>query len=177
MDQRFVRLLARQQAAGFADLEGAHASITVPVSDRLVNELIAEWTPPSAPVRDVRVRSHADNRIAVQLRVGGASFLPPLSFTLQIDRQPELPSSPVLVLKLTTGGLLAMAGPALRFLDALPPGIRVDHDRIHIDLGQLLERQGLGAAMRALEHLEITTAEGALVVAARLAVRRAGDAS
>jgi hypothetical protein len=171
MDQRLVQLLARQLAAGFADFRGADASITLPVSDRLVNELIAEWTPPSAPVRDVRVRSYADNRLAVQLRIAAAAFFPPVSFTLKVDRQPDLPSSPVLVLRMGMGGLLSMAGPALRFLNALPPGIRVDDDRVHVNLAELLEQRGLGSLLQALERLEITPSEGALVLTVRLAIR------
>ena len=39
MDQRLVRLLRRQAASGFEDLRGAEAAVTLPVSDKLLNEI------------------------------------------------------------------------------------------------------------------------------------------
>lgn len=166
-----LRLFEQQQASGFADLRGTRADLTVPIGDRLLNQIITEALPPSAPVRDLKVRSRADDRITVRFKLGAASFLPPIKLTLVIERQPALPASPVLVLRLETGGLLSVAGPALRFLDALPPGIRVDGDRIHVDLAVLLAERGLAPLLEHAEQIQVTTIEGALVVAIRAVIR------
>jgi hypothetical protein len=171
MDQRLARLLKRQVAAGFEDLRGAEAAVTLPVSDRLLNEIIAEALPSSGRVRDVEVRAQTGNRFAVRARIGGASFLPPLNLTVAIDRQPELPASPSLVLRLERGGLLSLAGPALRFFDALPPGIRIQDDRIHVDLAQLLEARGLSGFLEHLEQLHIDTTEGTTILSVRARIR------
>jgi hypothetical protein len=170
MDQRLQKILMRQQAAGFPDLRGAEASLTLPISDRLLNEILSEGVTLPAQVRELRVHAHAGNRIGVRVKVG-ASFLPAINLTLVIDRQPELPASPVLGLKLELGGLLSLAGPALRFLDALPPGIRVDRDRIYVDLAKLAEQRGLESWLAYLDLLHVETAEGSLVVTLRAAVR------
>jgi hypothetical protein len=167
MDQRLLRLLNRQVATGLEDLRGAEAAVTLPVSDRLLNEIITEALPSPAKVRDLDVRAQPGNRFAVRAKVAAASFLPALNLTVAIDRQPELPASPVLVLRLELGGLLAVAGAALRFFDALPPGIRVENDRVHVDLAQLLERQGLSGLLEHLEHLHITTTEGTTILSVR----------
>ena len=173
MDERLRRLLMRQQASGFEDLGGAEAALTIPVSDRLLNEIIAEALPRPSPVRDLHVAPKAGDRFAVRGRLTAASFLPALNLSLVIDRQPEFPGFPVLVLRLESSGLLSLAGPALRFIDALPKGIRVEQDRIHVDLPALLERHGLVSYLAFVEQLRVNTIEGALILTVRAAVRPA----
>ena len=62
-------LFRRQQASGFQDLRGAEASLTLPVSERLLNEAIAESLPRSAGVRELHVRPQAGDRFAVEPEV------------------------------------------------------------------------------------------------------------
>ena len=171
MDPRLEALIAGLRASGFSDLRGARADLTLPISDRLLTEALAQALPASAPVRDVEVTSRTANRIGLRFRVAAASFLPPLNVTLTVDEQPRLPASPVLILKLETGGLLSMAGSALRFLDALPPGLRVVGDRVHVDIGRLLAERGLAELLEYTEHIEVTTRAGAVVVGIRAVVR------
>lgn len=177
MDPRLAALLTRQRQRQFSDLAGAHAVVTLPVSDRLLNEAVTEALPPSAPVRDLHLTTLAGNRIRVRFKVGSATFLPAINLTLVIERQPELPRSPVLVLRMEMGGLLSLAGPALRFLDALPPGVRVDQDRIFVDLARLLAEHGVAELLEFAEDLQVTTTDGSLVVGIRASVdpRRQAD--
>jgi hypothetical protein len=170
MDPRLAALLTQQRQRQFSDFAGAQAVVTLPISDRLLNEAVTEALPPSAPVRDLQLASLAGNRMRVRFKVGSATFLPAINLTLVIERQPELPRSPVLVLRMEMGGLLSLAGPALRFLDALPPGIRVDQDRIFVDLAKLLAERGLSELLDFAEELNVTTANGALVVGIRASV-------
>jgi len=172
VNQRFVRTLMRQQAAGFEDLRGADVSATVPISERLLNELIQESLPASVPVRDLHVAPQAGDRFAVRGRFGSSPLIPSLKVTVLIHRQPDLPSSPALVLKLEMGALTAFAGPALRFLDALPPGMHVDGDRIHVDLAKLLEQRGLGQYLGFIRQLEVHTTDGAVAASIRAGVPR-----
>jgi hypothetical protein len=164
------RVLERQQAIGFEDLRGADVSATVPISERLLNEWIRESLPQSIPVRDLHVAPLSGDRFVVRARVGSASFLPPLKVTVLIDRQPQLPTSPVMGLKLEMGALMSLAAPVLRFLDALPPGIRVDRDRILVDIAALLDRRGLGRYLEYVHALEVHTIDGAVVATIRAGV-------
>jgi hypothetical protein len=170
MDPRLAALVRRQLEAGFPDLRGARADVTLPISDRLLNEAISEVLPASAPVRDLKLTSRPGNRIRVRCRIAAASFLPPINLTLLIERQPQLPASPILVLKLETAGLLSFAGSALRFLEALPPGVWIEQDRIHVDLSALLAERGLAGLLEFAEQVHVTTTEGALVIAIRAVV-------
>ena len=73
------------------------------------------------------------------------------------------PASPVLVLTMEASGFSSLAGPALRFLGALPPGIRVDARRIPVDLAERSSRPaGLGGYLEYVRGTsEINTVEGA----------------
>lgn len=167
MDERLERLLRQQLDSGFADLRGAEAAITLPLSERLLNELVAEAVPSSAPVRDLQIAPEAADRFSVRLRVGSSPLIPRLKIALSIDRQPELPASPVLVLKMESAGLMTLAGPMLRLLNALPAGIAVHDDRIHIDLRALADRRGLASFLDYLTELRVNTLPGAVVVTLR----------
>ena len=171
VDERLMRLFLRQLASGFHDLSGADAALTLPVSERLLNEAIAEGMPRPARVRDLHVKPLAGDRVAVRARIGSSPLIPALNLSLSIDQQPIFPASPVLVLKMETSGLLSLAGPALRFLDGLPAGIRVEHDRIFVDVGKLLEVRGLGHYLEYIKDLSVNSVEGALVLSVRASIR------
>jgi hypothetical protein len=170
VDERFAELFRRQLASGFEDVRGADASITLPVSERLLNEVIARTIPRSAPVRELHVKPEAGNRFLVRARIGSSPLLPPISLTLSIDRQPEFPASPVLILRLQMSGLLSLAGPALRFMNALPPGIRVEHDRVYVDLPTLLETRHLASYLDYVKELRVNTLDGTVVLSIRAGI-------
>jgi hypothetical protein len=167
VDERFLGLFRRQQAAGFEDLRGAEASLTLPVSERLLNEAIAKSLPPSAPVRELHVKPQAGDRFAVRARVGWLSWVPSINLGVRIDHQPDFPSSPVLVLRLEASGLSAFAGVALRFLNAFPPGVRMEADRIFVDIAKLLDARGLGRYLAYVNELRVNTVDGAVVLSIR----------
>lgn len=162
-----MALLREQRGSGFADIAGTRASLTAPVSDRLLTRIIASRLPSSLPmIRELDLRAVAGNQLVISLRAG-PSFLPAFTIRLAIDEQPVLPSSPVLVLRIVSQGLAAMGNTALRFLQALPPGLRLDGDRLYVNLATLLERYGAEGALQHLSGLEISTTEGRVVVSAR----------
>ncbi|MGH9308962.1 MAG: hypothetical protein ACRD1U_06290 [Vicinamibacterales bacterium] len=163
-DQRFLHILERLRASRMADLAGARASATVPVPERLLNEMVAAALPPSAPVQDVAVQVRAGNRLRVSARLTRAAFLPPISLTLEIERQPELPDGPLVLRVGSLPGLVALAGAAFSMASVLPPGLRLEDQRLFVDVRTLLERHGLGEALAYLESMKITTEEGRLIV-------------
>jgi len=115
-------------------------------------------------VRELHVKPQADDRFAVSARVGSSSWLPAINLGVVIDRQPDLPSSPVLVLRLETSGLSVLAAAALRFLTSLPPGIRVEADRIFVDVAKLLDARGLGRYLAYVNELRVNAVDGAVVI-------------
>ncbi len=166
----FRNILHHLQETRFGDLAGMRVSGTVPVSERLINEVVASAVPRGAPVREVRVQPLAGNRFSVRLSPR-APLLPAVTLKLDIERQPDLPSSPVLVLRLATmGGLLGIAGAALPIANMLPPGVRLDADRILVDLRVSAAERGAADLLQHVTQLRVSTEEGRVVLHVDFAV-------
>jgi hypothetical protein len=160
-----VDFLQQQQAKGFADFAGAHASATVPVSDRLATRLIADQLPPSAPVRDIDLRASAGNMVTIALRLAKPAILPRFEIPIYIEQQPRLPEQPTFVFRVALPlGLSAIAGPALRAFEVLPPGMRLQDGRLTVDLRILLQQYQAADALDFVDRLELTTVDGAILV-------------
>ncbi len=161
-------LFARQRGSGFPGLAGASASATIPVSEGLLNELIAGLLRPDGPIRSLVLHARDRNRIAVDVRVARGTWTVPISLTLEIDSQPVLPQRPVLGLRLTKSPLLLALGTLMaRLFAALPPGIAIDGERIQIDLGVLLARYEAAEALEYLTELHVSTEPGVVVLSVR----------
>ena len=161
-------LLEEQRAAKFADIGGLKASLTLPISDRLIAAVIAPRLPRS--VRDLEIRAKAGNHVVVAVGLRPA-WLPRSQVQLRIERQPDLPHAPVLVLRLVSHGVLAaLAGPAARLFGVVPPWLRMDGDIVSLDVAELLRQYDASDVLMYLRRLEVTTREGAIVVAIDLQV-------
>jgi hypothetical protein len=157
-----------------AELAGGSLDGEVPLTDAVVTRLAQRYLPASAPIADLDITARDHDVIAVRGTVRGSRLLPALNVEAVIDRQPELPHSPLLGLRWSLPGFgpLAMfAGPALSFFKALPPGITLAGDRITVDLAHLLRARGLGDLLPHLTRLRVTTRQGAIVVTFGLRIR------
>jgi hypothetical protein len=124
MNPALPDLLKRQQRDGFPDLAGTEFAATIPVSERLINELIAAVLPNGEKVREVRVRLLENNRVTAEIRLSGPAFLLAIPVRLAIEDQPELPERPTLGLKLVEStGLVARPPPCFHPLPC-PPASR-----------------------------------------------------
>ena len=52
-----VALLRQQQASGFADIAGTQVTATIPVSERLINQIIAANLPPGGALRHAELHA------------------------------------------------------------------------------------------------------------------------
>ena len=163
LDPRLQHALEQLRATRFAEITGARLSLSIPIAERLLNELVTAALPPSLPVRDLTIRPRASNSLQVRARVSKLDFLPPVTLTLDIDQQPRLPDTPLGLRLRSFPGLVALAGPLLS-QKLLPPGIRLEGDRLFVDLRQLLERAGYGDLVPMIERLHLATDEGRLLV-------------
>ena len=171
MDGPILELLRRQMALGFRGVAGTRVSLRVPISEALINEAIALSLPSDAKVREVQVSPRANNRARVRIVVAKPSFLPPITFTVAIERQPSLPESLDLVLRLEGAGtMLTFAGPALAFMNALPPGILMRGDHVFVNVVEVARNQGLGEWFRFVDCLRVASEEGRVVVIAEAGV-------
>ncbi len=161
-------LLQRQQRDGFRDLAGTELAATIPISDRLLNELIASSLPSGGKVREIVVQSEEGNRVTAKVRVSASNLFPAIPVTLAIEDQPTLPERPLLGLRLSqASGFVAMAASALPSMVTLPPGISMEGDRIRLDIRQLLAERHMEGLLEHLTDLRVKTRAGAIILEVR----------
>lgn len=165
--RRLMELLRAERQRGFPSFPGASAGFTLPIAESFVTKLIAEALPATAPVGEVVFSAMPGDRFTIALRVLRPVFLPRVTLSFTIERQPEFPRAPELVLRVRVAGLsgiAALAAPVLRMFEAVPRGVRLDGERVHVDVAAIAEQQGAADLLRYVEALQVHTREHELVV-------------
>ena len=162
----WATFLQEQQAAGFPAFAGTHASVTVPISDTFATAMAAASLQSSATVRRISIKAGAGNVLHVRASLAKLAFLPEIPVDLRIERQPELPASPILALRiLSIAGLPGGLAFLLQFVKDVPNEVSIQGTLVAIDLRALARRFGREDVFRYITRLEVTTVEGAIVVA------------
>jgi hypothetical protein len=170
MDQWIAQLIAGLREGRAADVAGSRAAVDASMSEALLNRAIAERLPPGGAVRDVQVRVGAGEAL-VTVRLERPRFIPPVTATVRIERQADLPAAPRLVLRLgLPAGLGMLAGFGASLFTTLPPGLRLEGDRLTVDLAHLLDAQELRWVLRYLGSLLVTFEPGRVRIQGSAAV-------
>jgi hypothetical protein len=150
-------------------LEGLAGSVIageIPVTADIVNRLLATQLASSdTPISSAEVVVLDHDAFTVHLRPRGP--LPMLRVDVVIDRQPELPAQPILGMRWTLRGLgpLAMfAAPVISYLRALPAGIRLEGDRVSVNVEEMLRQRGFADLVPLLTGLRVTTRDRRFVL-------------
>jgi hypothetical protein len=150
------------------DIPGATVAGEIPLPDEVLNRFIEQaLARRDAPVTAVRIETGDGDRFLAHVSIRGPRLVPQIKVLAQIDRQPQLPQSAVLWLRWSLPGMgpLAMfATPFLSNLKALPPGIRIDGDRIAVDIAELLRARGLEQLLTLVSRLQLGTRAGQAIV-------------
>jgi hypothetical protein len=157
-----------------ADLRGAVLTAEIPLTDAVVNRLIAQQLAArETPFADVQVEALEDDRFTARVSAK-ARMVPAMSVFARIERQPDFPGDPVLWLRWSgLGALSRLAGPAIAFFQTtiaqkLPPGIMLDGKRVGIDVRRLLVERGLDDLADYARTVRVSTRRGAFVVKVEL---------
>jgi hypothetical protein len=173
LDDFLSELLARLQSSRFADLAGTRVSARIPVSRTLVNQFVAralQGRQPPPPVRQVDIRPLDGDRLDAIVTVT-IPLVPPLKVVIVIEQQPHFPSSPVLVLRWSLlGGLGQLISRIVSPHQKLPPGVRLDGDRILVDIPQAAAATPAAQFLGFVRGLEVHTLNDRLVLAVDLEV-------
>ena len=165
------KLLSDLQASGFGDLGGSRVSARIPVSRALLNRVVAEaFAGSSTPVRAVDIRPRAGDQFDVVITVSWP-FVPPLTAAFTIDQQPSFPASPLLVLRWSfLGAAGAIASRLITSFDRLPAGIRLDGDRLLLDIPVLAARSPAASVLAYVRSFELHTLEDRAVISLELEI-------
>jgi hypothetical protein len=171
MDARLDGIVTRQLAARFAGLSGSDLRAVVRVSAALLAEVIAEYKRSMPAIRDLTVAPRAGNAFDVSVKLAKAPLLPTITLRVAVEKQPSLPGDATLVLHLSGGGpLMRFAGPALQSVGGLPPGIRLEGERLFIDIRAVARDRGRAELLDYAQDVAIATEEGTLIVLMHAAV-------
>jgi hypothetical protein len=170
MNQTARSILNRLRDSGFAGLDGAEAAIVLPIADRLLTEIIRDAFPAVNQLREFELQATAGNIVAIWIRPNKPAFLPGFRIRALIESQPQLPSSPVLHVRILSRGVAALAGPAATFFKALPPGVSLEGDRLSLNLAILVEHYGAAEAIRYFTIAQLTTGDGRVIITLRAAL-------
>jgi hypothetical protein len=151
-------------------LAGCVVAGEIPITADILNRLLAAQLASSdTPIASAEVVVLDHDAFTVHLRPRGP--LPMLKVDVVIDGQPELPARPMLGMRWTLRGLgpLAMvAAPVISYLRALPAGIRLDGDRVWVNVEEMLRQRGFGEIVPLLTGLRVTTRDRRFVLAFEL---------
>jgi hypothetical protein len=154
------------------DLAGAVVRGEVPIGEDLVNRLIAERIRNHPHVAALRVEARPDDVVEIDI-APRRRLMPSLRITARIERQPEFPADPTLVVRwsVPAAGPLAMfAAPVLSYFRKMPPGLRMDGDRLFVDVRALLRARGQGELLDFVRRGTIHTRPGGFVATFELTV-------
>lgn len=153
------------------EFAGAHASARIPVSSAFLNRFVADLVArTSSPVRAVHIRPVAGDRFEVAITVSWP-FVPQLHATFTVDQQPIFPAAPLLVLRWSFLGLVgSVAARLIAHFEALPPGIKLDGDRLLLDIPVIAARSPVALMLVHVKALELHTLDDRIVLELELDV-------
>lgn len=156
-----------------ADLAGTTLAGEIPFGEGVVNRLIAARIANHPQIASVRVQAQEADVVGIMV-TPRSRLVPAIRVVARIERQPEFPTDPALLLRWNVPALgplaTMLAGPVLGFFTALPRGIRADGGRIAVDVRELLEAQGVGELAGFIRQAAIHTRPGGFVFRCELRI-------
>ena len=163
---KIAELFRERTGLDLGEIAGSTVAGEIPIGDALVNRMLAQKLAQHAQIGSLRVQAQPNDSVAIQV-VPRARLMPPMNITARIERQPEFPDHPMLLLRWSmpaAGPLALFAAPMLSYFKAMPPGIRMDGDRVAVDLRELLRARGLDDVIAFVRKLEVHTRPGGFVL-------------
>lgn len=174
-------LAQRLKADNFGDLRGARINAVIPLTEHLLNEIVARQAEQSGAVKEMSIRILGANRIVLFVKAKVSALFGikiPVKKTIEMAVAPEVPllPSPRLQLRIVKG-LSGLEKNLISWLENLisrlvPGDISMEGDLITIDLGAVLRERGLDFAGHFIEAVSVDSEPGKLVVSASLRIGR-----
>src|SRR5688572_20116937 len=174
MNTPFLAVLERERAAGFRGLAGTHVEATVPITQHLVDELVAQ----AAAARNLgglKLTLRAGNEIGVAVVKSVFGFDTRLAIDMRIRGPVDLASDPRLYLLVARPSITWTAISRIVIAAGLaPPGVEIARDGVAVDLRMLASRAGVADLLAPVQTVAFEGDAGVLRVRAVVDVPEEG---
>jgi hypothetical protein len=155
MDRIFQRILEDN----LADLAGLTVDASIPIPEKLVNEVIAVALQGNKNITYCRVSIERQNHVDVELKT---SFWPwPLALKLKLFKSADLAGAPKIRAFLENKVLLGKLG---SLFGALPEGVKIYDNQVAVDIGFFLKDSDYLRFLELIKAVEINTDMGKLIL-------------
>jgi hypothetical protein len=166
MHTPFLSVFQRERAAGFSGLAGTHVEATVPITQHLVDVLVAHAAA-ARHLGGLKVTLRANNEIGVAVVKSVFGFDTRLAVDLRIRGPVDLASDSRLYLLVTQPSITWTAISRIVIAAGLAPrGIEIARDGVAIDLRVLAARSGVSDGLAMVQTITFDGDAGALRVRA-----------
>ena len=164
------RTLDRIIASGLQEIRGARIDATIPISERLINEILNEEFTQPGRVLAFEIRVGANNEIDAGVRIAVGPFTKWVRAVLVVEPVALPGGNPMIALRIASGLGVVSKIIELFASSRLPPGVRLAAGRITIDLNGIPAAQPYRQYWRMIRRLEIVTRPHLVVIDAVLQV-------
>lgn len=163
MDKIFQRIIRNN----FSELRGTIVDASIPLSESLINELLAETLQGNKNIASIRASIHAQNRVSLAVKT---TVIPwPLNLKLKLDTAVDFASysSPKIRAWMENNRFLGSLG---SLFNALPEGLKLYGDQAVLDLGVFLRTPEQRKLLSLVKSVDIRTEEGKIILDAKIEV-------
>jgi hypothetical protein len=153
MTTPFLQVLQRERAAGFSGLAGTHVEATIPITQHLVDVLVAQ-AGAGRNLGGLKVTLRPENEIGVAVVKSVFGFDTRLAIDLRIRGPVDLASDSRLYLVVTRPSLTWSAISRIVIAAGLAPaGVEIGRDGVAVDLRLLAARAGLADLLALVQNV------------------------
>lgn len=152
-------ILQRLVRDNFSELAGLRVDASIPVPERLVNEIVGTAIRGNKNINYCRISISHQNRVSVNLKTPLWPW--PLELKLRLDRIVDFRRSPLLRAKLENKTLLGRLG---SFFKVLPDGLHISGDQVIVDLRAFLLVPEQKKYLELIKTAEIKTEEAKVII-------------
>jgi hypothetical protein len=141
----------------------------IPIPRALLNHFVGRaLAGRDIPIRALDIRPLDGDQFEAMVTVTWP-FVPPLTVSFAIEQQPSFPESPILVLRWSFLGAVGALASRLTSSLRLPDYVRLDGDRVLLNIPLLAAQFPAGSVLGYVKLLELHTADGLMIIEAELA--------
>src|SRR5688572_12512851 len=143
---------------GFVELDGLAVDASIPVHQRLVNEIIEAALQGNQNIEYCRVSIGEENRISVNVKTTRWPW--PINLKVWVFQSVDITPTPKIRILLENNVVLGKLG---AFFKALPEGIKLYGEQIVIDVRSFLRTEQQRKFLAMVKSMEIQTEMGKLI--------------